>query len=133
MKAGDQVVGLEQAINRGFRYEVALDIGKAHGQFPWREVRLVEGQCDDPCADVIGDTVPYPIRPRAAIVQGLWPTGLILIAPSIERGSRDSDLRQRATNRQVGLFDEPDIGKNSFHVVGLDTRGAIVLRQKWSR
>jgi transposase len=26
-----------------------------------------------------------------------------------------------------------DIGKNSFHVVGLDQRGAITLRQKWSR
>jgi transposase len=26
-----------------------------------------------------------------------------------------------------------DIGKNSFHVVGLDERGSIVLRQKWSR
>jgi hypothetical protein len=26
-----------------------------------------------------------------------------------------------------------DIGKYSFHVVGLDRRGAIVLRQKWSR
>jgi transposase len=26
-----------------------------------------------------------------------------------------------------------NIGKNSFHVVGLDRRGAIVLRQKWSR
>jgi transposase len=26
-----------------------------------------------------------------------------------------------------------DIGKNSFHVVGFDERGAIVLRQKWSR
>jgi transposase len=26
-----------------------------------------------------------------------------------------------------------DIGKNSFHVIGLDRRGAIVLRQKWSR
>jgi hypothetical protein len=26
-----------------------------------------------------------------------------------------------------------DIGKNSFHVVGHDERGAIVLRQKWSR
>src|SRR5258707_12348757 len=26
-----------------------------------------------------------------------------------------------------------NIGKNSFHVVGLDQRGAIVLRQKWSR
>jgi hypothetical protein len=26
-----------------------------------------------------------------------------------------------------------DIGKNSFHVVGFDERGAIVLRQKRSR
>src|SRR5262252_1136773 len=26
-----------------------------------------------------------------------------------------------------------DIGKNAFHVVGHDERGAIVLRQKWSR
>jgi len=26
-----------------------------------------------------------------------------------------------------------DIGKNSFHVIGLDARGAIALRQKWSR
>jgi transposase len=26
-----------------------------------------------------------------------------------------------------------DIGKNSFHVIGHDVRGAIVLRQKWSR
>src|SRR5215468_1988421 len=26
-----------------------------------------------------------------------------------------------------------DIGKNSFHIVGQNLRGAIVLRQKWSR
>ena len=26
-----------------------------------------------------------------------------------------------------------DIGKNSFHIVGLDGRGAVALRQKWSR
>ena len=26
-----------------------------------------------------------------------------------------------------------DIGRNSFHIVALDDRGAIVLRQKWSR
>src|SRR5437588_8421365 len=26
-----------------------------------------------------------------------------------------------------------DIGKNSFHIVGLDARGSIILRQKWSR
>ena len=26
-----------------------------------------------------------------------------------------------------------DIGKNSFHLVGQDRHGALVLRQKWSR
>jgi transposase len=26
-----------------------------------------------------------------------------------------------------------DIGKNSFHIVGQNQRGTIVLRQKWSR
>jgi len=26
-----------------------------------------------------------------------------------------------------------DIGKNSFHIVAQDRRGALVLRQKWSR
>src|SRR6187455_2814950 len=26
-----------------------------------------------------------------------------------------------------------DIGKNSFHIVAFDDRGAIVLRQRWSR
>jgi transposase len=26
-----------------------------------------------------------------------------------------------------------DIDKNSLHVIGLDQRGTIVLRQKWSR
>ena len=35
----------------------------------------------------------------------------------------------KATVAVVGI----DIGKNYFHVVGLDRRGAIVLRQRWSR
>jgi transposase len=37
--------------------------------------------------------------------------------------------QSNATVATMGI----DIGKNSFHVVGLDQRGAIVLRQKWSR
>ena len=37
--------------------------------------------------------------------------------------------KSTATAATMGI----DIGKNSFHVVGLDERGAIVLRQKWSR
>jgi transposase len=35
--------------------------------------------------------------------------------------------------KQSIAFVDIDIGKNSFHVVGLDESGAIVLRQKWSR
>jgi transposase len=39
------------------------------------------------------------------------------------------------SNKSIGIIATMgiDIGKNSFHVVGLDRRGAIVLRQKWSR
>ena len=36
---------------------------------------------------------------------------------------------QNAAIAVVGI----DIGKNSFHIVGHDERGAIVLRLKWSR
>jgi transposase len=47
---------------------------------------------------------------------------------------RDKEHAMPATTAQnaiavVGI----DIGKNSFHIVALDDRGAIVLRQKWSR
>jgi transposase len=38
----------------------------------------------------------------------------------------------RETNTSISVIGI-DIGKNSFHIVGLDDRGAIVLRQKWSR
>jgi transposase len=38
----------------------------------------------------------------------------------------------RSTNLSVTTMGI-DIGKNSFHVVGLDQRGAIVVRQRWTR
>ena len=50
--------------------------------------------------------------------------------------SRHSQTKEHAMSQNlnsavavIGI----DIGKNSFHVVGLDDRGAIVPRQKWSR
>jgi transposase len=47
-----------------------------------------------------------------------------------ERRGRFSPIACGAAKRTVvGI----DIGKNSFHVVGLDKHGAIALRQKWSR
>ena len=55
--------------------------------------------------------------------------------PAIEAGKG----RQRQGARYVSESNTAiaivgiDIGKNSFHIVGLDQCGAIVLRQKWSR
>ena len=41
-------------------------------------------------------------------------------------------MSQQSNNCAIAVIGI-DIGKNSFHVVGHDRRGAIVLRQKWSR
>jgi transposase len=51
----------------------------------------------------------------------------------LARGAKDEEhvMSQQIKARVavVGI----DIGKNSFHIVGQDGRGQIVLRQKWSR
>jgi transposase len=49
------------------------------------------------------------------------------------KGTKDEEHAMSAKfNSEIAVIGI-DIGKNSFHVVGLDQRGAIVLRQKWSR
>ena len=49
------------------------------------------------------------------------------------RGTKDKEHVMAEALKNSIAFVGIDIGKNSFHVVGLDERGAIVLRQKWSR
>src|SRR5512140_2037785 len=49
------------------------------------------------------------------------------------RGARDKEHAMSHNLNDTVAVVGIDIGKNSFHVVGLDSRGAIVLRQKWSR
>jgi len=51
----------------------------------------------------------------------------------LARGAEDKE-HTMSVNPNTGIvMIGIDIGKNSFHVVGLDMRGAIALRQKWSR
>ena len=51
----------------------------------------------------------------------------------LARGTKDEEYAMSAkSNSEIAVIGI-DIGKNSFHIVGLDRRGAIVLRQKWSR
>src|SRR2546427_1975587 len=49
------------------------------------------------------------------------------------RGTKDKEHAMAEALKNSIAFVGIDIGKNSFHVVGLDERGKIVLRQKWSR
>jgi transposase len=62
-------------------------------------------------------------------------SGRIPAPPAIEagKGRPDKERTMPATAQTAVAVIGIDIGKNSFHVVGLDSRGAIVLRQKWSR
>jgi transposase len=55
--------------------------------------------------------------------------------PAIEvgKGAKDKEHAMSRNLNSAIAFIGIDIGKNSFHVVGLDARGAIALRQKWSR
>jgi transposase len=48
-------------------------------------------------------------------------------------GAKDKEHAMSQTPNAVTTVVGIDIGKNSFHIVGHDERGAIVLRQKWSR
>ena len=49
------------------------------------------------------------------------------------RGTEDKERAKAEALKNSVAYVGIDIGKNSFHVVGLDERGAILLRQKWSR
>jgi transposase len=51
----------------------------------------------------------------------------------LARGAKDKEHAMSQTLKTAIAVVGIDIGKNSFHVVGLDQRGAMVLRQKWSR
>src|SRR4051812_46002681 len=52
---------------------------------------------------------------------------------SWQGGAQDKEHAMSQTANSAIAVIGIDIGKNSFHVVGHDARGAIVLRQKWSR
>jgi transposase len=51
----------------------------------------------------------------------------------LARGAKDKERAMSQTLNAAIAVVGIDIGKNSFHIVGHDERGAIVLRQKWSR
>jgi transposase len=51
----------------------------------------------------------------------------------LARGAKDEEHAMSQNLSRAIVVIGIDIGKNSFHVVGFDERGAIALCQKWSR
>jgi transposase len=47
-------------------------------------------------------------------------------------GAKDKEHAMSQISKTAIAVIGIDIGKNAFHVLGHDARGAIVLRQKWS-
>ena len=103
VRAGDQVVGLEQLVNRGFRHEVALFVGEAHGQFAGAEVGRLQRHLDDLVLDVVADAVPHPARRRRFILQCFRPAFEVAVVPAVEGPAGDAELIQRALGRQAAL------------------------------
>src|SRR6516225_3655347 len=56
-----------------------------------------------------------------------WPLSARRLAGGTKRKEHAMSGKHNSVIAAIGI----DIGKNSFHVVGLDCRGAIALRQKW--
>jgi transposase len=67
--------------------------------------------------------------PSASANGVLLPHRTLMLARGTEEREHVMSQNPSSAVDVIGI----DIGKNSFHVVGLDRRGAIVLRQKWSR
>src|SRR5919109_1540321 len=55
------------------------------------------------------------------------------LAARLAKSAEDREHAMTETLKAASAVVGIDIGTNSFHVVGLDRRGAIMLRQRWSR
>jgi hypothetical protein len=71
-------------------------------------------------------------RPRGMAGNGMsWPCSY----PTSKQGGmgHERSTAMSSTSSSAVTMVGIDIGKSSFHVIGLDERGPIVLRQRWAR
>src|ERR1019366_3711051 len=66
---GDQVVLLQQAIDRSLRDKIVFRVREACRKFPWRQLRLVQGQLHDLATDIVGDAIPDALRQMGLLNQ----------------------------------------------------------------
>jgi hypothetical protein len=69
---------------------------------------------------------------------GMAPAALRVLSAELQLGRRKAKLKEHAVRTSQNTLETIgtigiDVGKNTFHLVGLDKRGAIVLQQKVTR
>ena len=106
-RAGDQIVRLQEPIDRGSRDTVALLVDEGDRQLPRRQRRFFERELN--ASTTVsgslfqtrrGDGWEFSRAPGAA--------RQIALVPDVEGEARDAELGQRAPHRQRGLLDQPD-------------------------
>ena len=100
-RAGDQIMGLEQAVNRGFRHEVELLVGEPHRQFARRELGLIQCQFDDLIMDLSRYPVPHSARRRWPVFQRLRAAIEVAVIPAAKVPACNAQMFKRATRWQM--------------------------------
>src|SRR5262245_27433279 len=77
--------------------------------------------------------LPEGLSERTSANGMVRPCPCALPASRLAGGAKRKEHAMSGKHNSVIAAIGIDIGKNSFHVVGLDGRGAVALRQKWSR
>src|ERR1700704_3803391 len=135
--AGDQIVSLEDPIDRSLRDKIAFGVGEPYGQFPRRQCGLIQRQLDDALTNVVWNAVPDAIWFGMSVVQGFRPTGLVQIVPAVKGGARNANLFQRPPHWQGGLLDEPDdlklLGGGVPHAASSPSAVTLFLSRRFSR
>ena len=101
-------MSLQQAIDRSLGDEGELLLGEAHRQLARGQLRLGQGQVEDPPALHVGDAVPDPIGPRRPVRQRFRAAILVALIPSVKGSWRDTKVAQCPANWQRRLLDQAD-------------------------
>jgi len=133
----DQALGFQDAIDTGLGYEGFLGICEGDSHLARRKLWLFECPLDDLVAHLVGDAVPDALRPWLAIFERVEAAGCIAIEPCVEGRLGDTDLVERAPDRQVRGLDGADdlelLGCGISHAISSPSAITLFLSSRFSR
>jgi hypothetical protein len=107
-RALDQVSGLQDPVDAGFREELPLPIRHPAGQLPGRERRVDQGRLDHLLPHPIRDPVPDGPGAWLSVFQGLRPAFQVALVPGVEGRARQPDLGQGTPHRERRALHQAD-------------------------